>query len=854
MKAILCFFFFLTISVKIFAFEKATSYLKPEHNLSSTQVADVDVSTVAVAAGDIFQGPSNYVAYIMRVDVSTTSAHLSSLSMVTSGTYDADDITAFRLFRNANPTLTGATLLATDGTTGGSGETVSFSTNYTFTIGTHYLIISIGLSNSATDENTVHLDGEANPAALTFSTAPNVTDNQSNEAGVQTIQASDITLSTEPVAPADIFQGPSNYAAYIIRVDVSTTSAHLSSLSMVTSGTYDADDINAFRLFRNTNPTLTGATLLATDGTTGGSGETVSFSTNYTFTIGTHYLIISIGLSNSATDENTVHLDGEANPAALTFSTAPNVTDNQSNEAGVQTIQASDITLSTEPVAAGNFPQGTFNVLGYTLRVDASTTSAHLSSLLMMTSGTYDSDDITAFRLFRNANPTLTGATLLATDGTTGGSGETVSFSTNYTFAIGTHYLIITANFNSTATDGNTIHFDGMSNPAALTFTTAPNITDGQTNNAGVQTIGFPWYLDEDGDSYGDPGTLVYASIQPLDHVSVAGDCDDNNAAINSGAEEICDGIDNNCDNFVDEGFDQDNDGWTSCAGDCDDNNAAINPGAEEVCGGIDYNCDGVIEEFPDSDNDGVCDNFDNCPFNYNPDQMDSDYNGIGDVCDIPEGEDSDGDDIPDATDNCITVPNPDQSDTDCDGVGDVCDICEGGDDSIDHNGDNIPDCSQLLNYNEYSPEWHCGNNKIYICHFANNQTLCINKNALPAHFNHGDNVGPCFSCSGNEALGLSGDPDTEEAILHSVFEVYPTPATTGTEINIHFEGPHFESASCKVFNFIGEQVAELSWSSNSTHEVRWIWNTTDQQPGVYFIQLRADDQLMLKKIMLFNH
>ena len=125
------------------------------------------------------------------------------------------------------------------------------------------------------------------------------------------------------------------------------------------------------------------------------------------------------------------------------------------------------------------------------------------------------------------------------------------------------------------------------------------------------------WYLDADGDGYGDSDNVVVDCRMPEGHVPVGGDCDDNDDSSYPGAEELCDGIDNDCDGDVDPDviwyLDEDADGFgaesnqvvsceeiegrTSVGGDCDDSTAEVNPDAREVCDHQDNNCDGTIDE-----------------------------------------------------------------------------------------------------------------------------------------------------------------------------------------------------------------------------------------------------------------
>ena len=73
-------------------------------------------------------------------------------------------------------------------------------------------------------------------------------------------------------------------------------------------------------------------------------------------------------------------------------------------------------------------------------------------------------------------------------------------------------------------------------------------------------------------------------------------DCEPHDDTIHPGVTEVCNGFDDNCDGAVDEGYDGDADGVSTCAGDCEDNNPDIYPGNPEVCDGLDNDCDLLID------------------------------------------------------------------------------------------------------------------------------------------------------------------------------------------------------------------------------------------------------------------
>ncbi len=177
---------------------------------------------------------------------------------------------------------------------------------------------------------------------------------------------------------------------------------------------------------------------------------------------------------------------------------------------------------------------------------------------------------------------------------------------------------------------------DGAVNP------TATEVCNGVDDNCdgladdddpGVDPATFAtWYGDSDGDGFGDLADPQQACVQPPGTVADSSDCDDSDGAVHPAATEVCNGVDDDCDELIDDdddsldpaspdtwytdadadGFGDPSLGVALCdppadavldGTDCDDTNADVYPGAPD----LDDDCNGiptVDTGFPSEDND----------------------------------------------------------------------------------------------------------------------------------------------------------------------------------------------------------------------------------------------------------
>jgi hypothetical protein len=141
---------------------------------------------------------------------------------------------------------------------------------------------------------------------------------------------------------------------------------------------------------------------------------------------------------------------------------------------------------------------------------------------------------------------------------------------------------------------------------------------------------------DDDSTGPGFGGTEI--DIDDDGQMVCEGDCDDEAPMTWTGATEICDGFDNDCDgNVPDEEVDVDSDGFSPCEGDCHDTNPAANPGnaenTTEVCSdGFDNDCDGLVDLDDDECDDLVGDD-DDATGGDDDDDDDGSSTGLGCSC-----------------------------------------------------------------------------------------------------------------------------------------------------------------------------------------------------------------------------
>ena len=274
--------------------------------------------------------------------------------------------------------------------------------------------------------------------------------------------------------------------------------------------------------------------------------------------------------------------------------------------------------------------------------------------------------------------------------------------------------------------DGYTSEDDCEDNDA-LIHPNAVEICDGIDNdcdNIVDEDVMLIIYLDADGDGFGTEDNVTETCEMLAGYAPNATDCDDSDANAFPGNSEVCDGVDNDCNELIDDddlnidlntaalfygdsdsdGFGNSQDTTFSCLqpngyvdnfDDCDDTQPTVHPNAIEICDSLDNDCDQFID-----DDDPSVDSSGGTIF-----YLDVDYDGFGDAnqpiqfCDDPgygySDQDTDCEDL-----ESYTYPNAAYNEgTDClsdfDGDG-YAPLSQGGQDCDDSDIAILPSATDI--------------------------------------------------------------------------------------------------------------------------------------------------------------
>ncbi len=479
------------------------------------------IDTEPLAASTILQGTGNKPAYIFKLTTGNIAFQANSLTFTTAGTYANNDVTRFDLFANTTPSWVGATGLGSIGNNTGAGSTFTFPNLNSFLIPQNsfrYFLIIPSVGVTSTPGHTIKINGFTNPVTIgSINTTPVITNNQTDLAEPQTITGSVVTvpvvtISSEPISSSDIFPSTTLKAIYCAKL-VSDTNLRMTSFSFNTSGTYDNNDIEKFDLYKSSNPVFLPSTAILIKSIFGiyGNNPTIgSGQINEILTASVPYYLYFVPKTiASSTIGNTIKIDGSANPILLNFENinpsyviSPFYVNNQTDNGGTHTIIGPVYNLTTQPLAAKNVNANTTGNILQILKVTTGFVTGYLNNVSFTTSGTYDTDDVSSFRVEIGTDPnTNAGATFIGqifngakSSGSTYefGSGSPSLFTLN---SNSTYYLYITTSLASNATAGNTISINGGTNPISIGSTSYPSTSvNNQSDLAMGLIIGAPQF------------------------------------------------------------------------------------------------------------------------------------------------------------------------------------------------------------------------------------------------------------------------------------------------------------------------------------------------------------------------
>lgn len=137
-----------------------------------------------------------------------------------------------------------------------------------------------------------------------------------------------------------------------------------------------------------------------------------------------------------------------------------------------------------------------------------------------------------------------------------------------------------------------------------------------------------------------------------------------------------------------------------------------------------------------------------------------------------------------------------------------------------------------------------CGKNYVYLCH--SDTTICVKKNEVKAHLDHGDYLGTCAN-----SVSFATNRDTSAQENNDIFILYPNPTTSSFTVEI-YKNKIVERAILKVVDFNGHIIySKAPFRIDGYFKGIIDLNQAALPDGIYFLQLIIGEKTETQKIIL---